>query len=749
MAEVYLCTDKQGKLLAVKWLTSRHPSSLDRFQQEIQRLRFFHHEHIVPIFDSGEAQGRPFFAMQYIEGFDGISYAQKLQQHPPSERHRKCTLIGKQIACALQYLHQNQCLHRDVKPSNIMIDAQDKAFLIDFGTLKTTDHWTIDRTTSGILIGTPFYAATEQINGEELSYATDQFALGATLYFLLLNKRPFESLDRPESLPAPSFFDPSIPPSLEACILRLMANSPSARFQDMQQVIESLSTKRNSGIPLAGRQNLLSQIGQCISRVHSGEQLLVVMNGHLGSGRKWAADTLYNGAMHKGIDIFEIVDIRSSVIAQQRLGNKQPILLLDRYGKASFPSIRSVSIDIAPLSLANIRRSLYAQAPKTKALSLTSEQLLRWTGGLPRLLIPIFERYTLAQELSLPKEIPTLEEVDTFFADLDWEHLEILATLACSKKPLSTREVETATQIPAATILDELATVGLCEHSIVGWCIANEIFAAEAQQRVPDLDGIVGRLTELPSQTFNLPIEVIIEQITDLRLAGHLSSAQKIARALVQTTRNHSSRSDFCTALIALGEVYLAIGLFAQASAVFADASVLTKAFHLTEERVKSHLFRAQLSLEQYPNRQGGAEAIDRLLPLLSNPSPLLQATWTWAVAHVGDHIRWQQGFRHLQQQLPHLDPILRIRCSFSLLRGAAVLGKTEEALGLIEFIQDDIQPYPLFLWEFGRAAAILSGSPPPPTSHLAYGLAPEEIMLLNKRWIQVKGITPDPTHNH
>ena len=114
-------------------------------------------------------------------------------------------------------------MHRDVKPSNVIVAADGRIVLTDFGVVK--DLAEDDRTQAGLMIGTPAYAAPEQVEGELVDARADLFGLGATLYFVLTARLPFEGRDRgPSGRPsAPSDHDPGIPADLEAVILRLMA----------------------------------------------------------------------------------------------------------------------------------------------------------------------------------------------------------------------------------------------------------------------------------------------------------------------------------------------------------------------------------------------------------------------------------------------------------------------------------------------------------------------------------------------
>ncbi len=235
------------RLVAVKVLRSEFSSDesfIRRFRREAEAVAGLSDPNIVSIYDIGEEEELHYIVMEFV---DGLTLKTYIQQYAPIPS-RDAIFILKQIATALQHAHEQGLVHRDIKPQNILIDDQDHVKITDFGIALAVSSATITFTNS--IMGSAHYLSPEQAKGQKATAKSDIYAFGIVMYEMLTGHLPFPG-DSPvtvalkhlnESFTRPKVLNPNLPQSLENIIMRSMAKSPDDRFQNMNEVYESLNT---------------------------------------------------------------------------------------------------------------------------------------------------------------------------------------------------------------------------------------------------------------------------------------------------------------------------------------------------------------------------------------------------------------------------------------------------------------------------------------------------------------------------
>jgi len=236
---LFLVEDRKlAKEVVLKLLHSETlPSEVARkyFIREAHTAAALDHPNIVKVYDFGELEGRPYIAMEYIDGLNLMELYENTQGDLPVER--VCS-IGMQLCEALAYAHARSIIHRDIKMENVMVSALWQVKLMDFGLAKALDE-NPDR--SLFIIGTPFYMSPEQIVGDTLDPRTDIYSLGILLFRLFTGRLPFEEgevLSHHKSTPPPDprSFRPDLKPYIAEMILKCLAKDRRHRFSGAQEI---------------------------------------------------------------------------------------------------------------------------------------------------------------------------------------------------------------------------------------------------------------------------------------------------------------------------------------------------------------------------------------------------------------------------------------------------------------------------------------------------------------------------------
>jgi serine/threonine protein kinase len=220
---------------------------LARFEREAKAVAAMRHPNIVQIFDYEATEDANYMVMEFVDGGtlqDRMSHLVKEGKFLPVP---ELLSILNQVAAALDYAHGRGVLHRDVKPSNILLDTSGNAFLTDFGIARILSGSQV--TATGVMIGTPTYMSPEQGTGEELTAASDLYSLGIIVYELLSGKVPFSSDTTPlavihkhVSQPPPGLrtLRESLPLAAEQAVLKALAKKPGERYRSAEEFVRAL-----------------------------------------------------------------------------------------------------------------------------------------------------------------------------------------------------------------------------------------------------------------------------------------------------------------------------------------------------------------------------------------------------------------------------------------------------------------------------------------------------------------------------
>ena len=289
MAQVYYGWDvKLERPVAIKVIDARYrhdPSYAERFVREARAVASWRHENIIQIHYADDQDGLYYFAMEYIEGLNlGVllsEYATEGKLMP----HDDVLRIGRAIASALDYAHQKDVIHRDVKPSNVMVASNGRVVLTDFGLAMD-----IQQGTLGQVFGSSQYIAPEQARcSADAVPQSDLYALGVVFYEMLTGVVPFDD-PSPTTVavqhltlppPPPRKVNPNLNPESEAVLLKALSKSPEERYQTGSTLLDALEKALQTGHPASIKKDKLSSppagvrlsAGRSLSKISVGEKV--------------------------------------------------------------------------------------------------------------------------------------------------------------------------------------------------------------------------------------------------------------------------------------------------------------------------------------------------------------------------------------------------------------------------------------------------------------------------------------------
>src|SRR5690349_392366 len=238
MGEVYRADDLTlDQPVALKFLpegVAADAARLAQFHNELRIARQVSHKNVVRLYDLGDADGRRFLTMEYVDGEDLASLLRRIGRIPQD----KAIDLARQLCAGVAAAHERGVLHRDLKPANVMIDGEGNVRITDFGiAANSTASAGASDTVSGSFAGTPQYMAPEQLSGQPASVRTDIYSLGLVLFEIFTGRRAYDAktlgdlkqLHDTGTVTTPSSVVRDLDPMVERVILRCLDKDPQKR----------------------------------------------------------------------------------------------------------------------------------------------------------------------------------------------------------------------------------------------------------------------------------------------------------------------------------------------------------------------------------------------------------------------------------------------------------------------------------------------------------------------------------------
>jgi len=478
---VYLATDRElGSEVAVKLLVPPPigaETARERMRREVQSVRGLTHPNVVAVYDYLEEGQASFIVMEYVDGVD----LRKLVGRRGPLAVADAVGLARGMAAALQAAHGRGILHRDVKPQNLLIDADGVARLVDFGAARLDGLATI--TQSGALIGTLSYAAPEVLAGERGDARSDLYSLGLTLYFALCGQLPGGGANRMPPAPRPEGFAPrtvreDVPEWLDAIVARSTAADPSWRFPSASSLQDAISAGDEgegwdvetrpvgSGCLVCGApvQEDATTCAACAGLSARADDRLIYIRPPAGRGaRRELVGRLGRLApsLGGGAELLAVARGRRPLLRVPRVSADRALL---RLGAKDIPAITAA----AGSAWNALPASFYALALATVAMGLLTGAMVTpvflWSGPVVGASLLLLGHRAAQRPLVVPRERPSLlpEEVER-------------------------RVVETLSRLPLGTARSLLADLTAIVRSVVG-AAARE----PGVQRADKLPGLLG-----------------------------------------------------------------------------------------------------------------------------------------------------------------------------------------------------------------------------------------------------------------
>lgn len=399
MGTVYVARDERlDRRVALKILNANllaDGTLVERFRREARAVAALGHPNIANVFDYGEEQGRPVIAMELAPGRD---LARILRDEGPLDPERAAT-IGAQVCAALAHAHAAGIVHRDVKPANVIVSADDDVKVTDFGIARATGDEKL--TATGSVMGTAHYISPEQAGGGQITAASDIYSAGIVLYEMLTGAVPYtgDSLMSValrhinETVPPPSATHPDVPDALDQIVARATAKEPRARFLDAGEMARALGGEEADTDELLARGGdtavLPVAAGAATTRSDPDQTVWPI------PGDRWDPQRVGRGAL----------------IVLGGLGLIAAILLVARLGDVDRAGEQRSNDQAAQDSLAPQQTASFPMPP--------ADELV---GANPQAVADVFERYGF--EVRFVEVDPTEFGLDVAEGDIVWSNPE-------------------------------------------------------------------------------------------------------------------------------------------------------------------------------------------------------------------------------------------------------------------------------------------------------------------------------------
>jgi len=257
------------------------PAQFERFQRELEVMKTLDHPAILKGLGSGKYNRIPYLVTEFV---DGQSLRALIESSAPLPTEQVVSLIRK-IADGMAYCHNNEVIHRGLKPENILITSDGQPVIMDFGLALTKGAHRVTYSNLSATMGTPDYMAPEQIEGQRGDQRTDVYALGTIMYELLAGKMPFTgdtnmvimAQHLNGTAPRLDRVNPAITPQVAAIVATCLARSPDDRYSDMAALMEALDHPENVDLAILEKSNTASGSSMSITQMQVVRGLLIAI----------------------------------------------------------------------------------------------------------------------------------------------------------------------------------------------------------------------------------------------------------------------------------------------------------------------------------------------------------------------------------------------------------------------------------------------------------------------------------------